>query len=189
MEEIKNDKKKKVLLVDDDATIRTTYADIFRSEGFEVVEAGDGMEGLDKAIAEMPDVIFTGIIMPKMDGFDLKDALAKNVATVNIPVLMSSHMGREEDRQKAMAMGVKDFFVVGMITPRHVLEKVRALFSSKKYHLKFDALALDAPKLAADFHLNEFRCEKCNELKIMVVEIMDANKEEFKTQFVCPECK
>ena len=189
MEEIKNDKKIKVLLIDDDVNIRTTYAEIFKTEGFLVVEAGDGMEGFDKAIAEKPDVIFTGIIMPKMDGFALKDALAKNVATVNIPVLMSSHMGREEDRKKAMEMGVKEFFVAGMITPKKVVENIRALFSLKKYHLKFDVTALDAPKLAADFHLEGFACGKCNQPKNMVVEVLDVNNKEFKVRFVCLDCK
>ncbi len=184
-----NKEKIKVLLVDDDATIRTTYADVFRSEGFEVVEAVDGIEGLNKAMTEMPDVIFTGIIMPKMDGFAMKDALAKNVSTVNIPVLMSSHMGREEDRKKAIEMGVKEFFVAGMVTPRKVIENIRALFNTKKYHLKFDAAALDAPKLSADFHLDEFVCAKCYQQKMMELEISDVNKKEFRAQFICPDCK
>lgn len=190
MEENKNDKKIKVLIVDDDEPIRLNYAEIFGNEGFEVVEAVDGMEGLNKAISEKPDIIFTGIIMPKMDGFALKDALAKNVATVNIPVMMSSHMGREEDRKKALGLGVKEFFVIGMITPKKVVEEIHAMFSAKKYQLAFNAAALDAAKLAADFHFeNDFNCDKCNKPRVISLEISDVIKKEFKARFVCPECK
>jgi len=189
MEENKKDKKIKVLIVDDDEPIRLNYAEIFKLEGFDVIEAVDGMDGLNKAISEKPDVIFTGIIMPKMDGFAMKDALAKNVATVNIPVMMSSHMGREEDRKKALELGVKEFFVIGMITPKKVVEEIRAMFSNKKYNLNFNAAALDAAKLAADFHFeNNFNCEKCNKQRIISLEISDINKKEFKTRFICPEC-
>ena len=190
MEENKNGKKTKVLIVDDDAPIRMTYVDVFKAEGFEVIEAEDGLEGLNKAIAEKPDVIFTGIIMPKMDGFALKDALAKNVVTVNIPVLMSSHMGREEDRKKALSMGVKEFFVLGMIRPKKVVEEIRSMFSAKKYHLSFNSVALDAPRLEADFHFEkDFKCERCNAQRILSLEITDVIKKEFKARFICPDCK
>lgn len=190
MEENKNKKDLKVLIVDDDEPIRVTYAEVFAAEGFKVVEAVDGIDGLNKAIAEVPDIILTGIIMPKMDGFALKDALAKNVATANIPVLMSSHMGREEDRKKAIEIGVKEFFVLGMITPKKVVEEIRAMFSAKKYHLNFSATALDAPKLEADFHFeNGFVCDKCSKQRVISLDVSDVSKKEFKARFVCPECK
>ena len=67
----------KILLVDDDETIRGMYDDIFKKEGFEVFEAIDGVDGLDKATKNIPDVIFTGIVMPTMDGFQLMEALKK----------------------------------------------------------------------------------------------------------------
>jgi len=189
MEENKSGKKIKILIVDDEP-IRTTYSDVFKAEGFEVIEATDGVEGLNKAIAEVPDVILTGIIMPKMDGFALKDALVKNVSTANIPVLMSSHMGREEDRKKAIEIGVKEFFVLGMITPKKVVEEIHSMFSAKKYHLNFNAAALDASRLESDFHFeNGFVCEKCGKQRIISLEIADVIKKEFKARFICPECK
>lgn len=97
MEDIikKTNKTKKILLVDDDEMIRGIYSEVFRNNGFEVEEARDGLEGLEKARSIIPDIIFTGIIMPKMEGFDLMEALKKNVATSQIPVFISSHLGRE----------------------------------------------------------------------------------------------
>lgn len=184
------DRKIKVLVVDDDDPIRMNYADIFKSGGFEVIEALDGLDGLNKASTEAPDVIFTGIIMPKLDGFSMKDALAKNVATANIPVMMLSHMGREEDRKKAIEMGVKEFFVLGMITPNDLLEKINALFNSRKYNLNFNPEALDAQKIVDDFHLKPgFQCEKCGKQKVLSLESSDVINNEFKARFVCPNCK
>ena len=190
MDTNKDEKKIKILVVDDDEAIRLTYADIFRSEGFIVAEAMDGLDGLEKAGSESPDIIFTGIIMPRMDGFSMKDALAKNVATANIPVLMLSHMGREEDRKRAIEMGVKEFFVLGMITPNNVVEEIRSMFNNKKYHISFHSDVLDAPKLAEDFHFESgFQCEKCFKQKILSLEISDIARNEFKARFICLDCK
>jgi DNA-binding response OmpR family regulator len=186
-----DNEKIKVLLVDDDDNLRTIYADVFRREGFDVVEANDGVDGLDKATRENPNVIFTGIIMPRMDGFSLKDALAKNVSTAEIPVLMLSHMGREEDRKKASESGIREFIVQGMISPNQVVEKVRAMFGSGEYHLQFDSLELDAPRLAGDFHFNpKFECPECMNSKLILnLEIIDVEKKHFKARFMCPKCK
>ena len=182
-------KKTKVLLVDDDETVRSIYVDVFKREGFEIIEARDGVEGLDKATREVPDVIFSGIIMPRMDGFALKDALTKNVATANIPMLMLSHMGREEDRKKAYSLGVKDFIVQGMTTPKQVVEKINAMFGSGYYNLKFNPASPDASRLAADLRVNpSFRCETCQGDLVLSLKIINPERQELSAKFVCPNC-
>lgn len=184
-----NNKKVKILLVDDDEAVRGIYTDVFQREGFEVIEAKDGVEGLDKATKEIPDVVFTGIIMPRMDGFGLKDALVKNVNTVKIPVFMLSHMGREEDRKKAYERGIKDFIIQGMITPKQVVEKVNAIFGTREYRLRFSVADLDASKLAGDLHFNQnFKCQACQEDMVMALKILDAEKHELSARFICSNC-
>jgi two-component system chemotaxis response regulator CheY len=185
------DKKIKILLVDDDEAIRTTYAEVFRREGYIVTEALDGLDGLDKATKDVPDIIFTGIIMPRMDGFALKEELAKNVATASVPVLMSSHMGREEDRKRAMEMGVKDFIVSGIVSPREVVARVKVMVgnSAKGYRLKFNSTELDAPELDEDLKLNNFQCPDCGTEMNLLLTVMDIEKREFRAGFVCPKCQ
>ena len=126
------DKKIKILVVEDDKNLRNMYANVFRESGFEVTEAEDGIEGLDRATVENPDVIFTGIMMPRMDGFSMIESLRKNVATAETPILISSHMGREEDRQKANTLGVRFFVIKGYITPKELVEKVIELIKKEK---------------------------------------------------------
>jgi PleD family two-component response regulator len=183
------EKKYKILIVDDDADLRSIYAEVFKTEGFKVMEAQDGLDGIDKAIANVPDVILTGIIMPKMDGFGLKDALSKNVATSHIPVVMSSHMGREEDRKKAEEVEVKDFFVAGMVTPKEVVARVLNLFSLVKYELKLNINAGDVSSLTKDLNLKtDFSCSNCGEDLVLNIEIVDRERREFKGRILCPRC-
>jgi len=183
-------KKLKVLLVDDDEMIRGMYATVFRNEDFEVSEARDGSEGLNKAIKENPDIVFTGIVMPTMDGFQLMEMLSKNVVTSKIPVFISSHLGREEDQRKAKELGAKDFFVRGMYTPNEVVSKIKAMLdASSEYRLKFDPKELDAQNLFIDMHIDkEAKCQKCGKELILLLRANGANKQEFQASFICPEC-
>jgi len=177
------------LIVDDDENIKAIYKDIFEREGFEVLEASDGMEGLEKAMKGIPDIIFTGIIMPRMDGFSLKEELSKNVATAGIPVFMSSHMGRTEDREKASQVGVKDFFVVGMITPKEVVARMRTFMEGNGYKVKIHRTEADAFRLAKDMGLgNGFTCPVCGEDMILELNATDLAKKEFSGRFLCPKC-
>ncbi len=118
---------KKILVADDDFEQRNLYVELFRDKGFSVISANDGLEALDKALKEKPDLIFTGIVMPRMDGFELIRNLRSNVATAKTPVVMFSHLGREEDRQKAMALSGVDFMVKGYDTPSAIFQKVQHL--------------------------------------------------------------
>lgn len=183
-------KNKKILLVDDDEPTRQMYSDLFKGAGFEVIEAIDGLEGLEKAVKESPSVIFTGIIMPRMDGFTMMESLKKNIATSNIPVIISSHMGREEDRQKANVLGVRDFIVRDFTTPKKVLEKIKSIFmEEKEYRLEIDTYSMDAQKLAQDLGLNNnFQCMECDERLIFKVISKSNNAEGMEARLICPSC-
>jgi len=175
----------KILIVEDDEGTREIYAHVFKKEGFEVIEAVDGTDGLDKAIKNIPDVVFSGIMMPGMNGFELFEALKKNADTIQIPFVISSHMGRPEDQQKSKDLGIKDFILRNYVTPVEVVQRIKAVANAKKYKIKFDAGALDAPKLAADLHLpNQFKCPKCGTEMIMEV----FKKNELTDDFICPNC-
>ena len=121
---------KKILVADDDFEQRDLYLELFRANGFAVVSADDGLEALEKALKEKPDLVFTGIVMPRMDGFELIHNLRNNVVTANIPVVMFSHLGREEDKEKARALSHVDFMVKGYDSPAVILKKIKALLTA-----------------------------------------------------------
>lgn len=120
------------MVVDDDASQRDLYIDIFKTQGLEVFSASDGLEGLDVALKEKPDLVFTGIIMPRMDGFEFVRNLRANVVTAKVPVLMFSHLGREEDREKAKKLTDVTFLVKGLDRPKDISKKVEELLGSSK---------------------------------------------------------
>lgn len=183
--------KKKILLVDDDGLLREMYAEIFQNANFEVIQAFDGLDGLDKATLEIPDVIFTGIIMPRMDGFDMMEALKKTVMTASIPIVISSHMGRGEDQIRANALGAKDFIVRGTTRPVEVVERINSLFlePGKQYKLEFNPFALDAQKIAKDLNFDaNFLCLDCKEKLVLDMKLKDPKTRLFETRFYCPKC-
>jgi len=182
-------KKTKILIIDDDDSVRGIYVDIFKKEGFEVEEAIDGLEGLDKATKNIPDVVFTGIVMPRMDGFGLIEALKKNVSTANIPVVISSHLGRSEDSEKAKELGVKDFIVRHMVTPKEVVERVKKILGSGDYKLKISSGELDATQLAKDLHFNEnYKCSHCGADLVLNLSVSNIENHEFTGRINCPNC-
>jgi DNA-binding response OmpR family regulator len=149
----------RILVVDDEEEVRAVYADVFREGGFEVDEARDGLEALEAVDREKPDLIFTGIMMPRMDGFTLVENLRKNVATMNIPVVFSSHLGRREDETRARELGAKDFVVKGTTGMREVVGRVKRILEMNEYFLDINPTSLDARLLARDLGIDEsFMC-------------------------------
>lgn len=177
----------KLLLVDDDTDTRELYAEVFRGAGFEVREANDGLEGLEMATAERPDVVFTGIIMPRMDGFALTQALRGNVSTASIPIAFSSHLGRQEDQKRAKELGVDDFIVRDIVTPNEAVVRIQSLISHSEYLVAFDANALDAQKLAADLRINSnFSCaENGGRQFALRLKMRNAATRNFEAELVC----
>ncbi len=120
-----NKETKKILIVDDDELIRTVYANKFKEEGFEVMIAGDGTEAwalLDRGY--VPDVVFSGVLMPKMGGFELVRKMRPDPRFTAIPIVISSHRGREEDKDEAIWLGVNDFLIQGVVP---LVEAVRRI--------------------------------------------------------------
>src|SRR3989338_7297454 len=95
--------KSKIILVDDSDQKRATYSDKFKSEGFEVFEAVDGKKGLELIKEKKPDLIFTGIDMPEMDGFTMIRELKKNP---NHDQLALEPRERSANRKRARRPGI-----------------------------------------------------------------------------------
>lgn len=177
----------RILVVDDDIETREIYVEFIRTAGYEVVEAGDGLEGLEKANQLPPDLIITGIIMPRMDGFGLIEALKKNVATAHIPVVCLSHLGREEDQKRAKELGAKDFIVRDMTPPNEVLDRIREVFSTVEYLIGIDPFDFDAEKLARDLHFSpDYVCpEKEGGRLVLRLKLRDSAERRFDAELTC----
>jgi DNA-binding response OmpR family regulator len=122
----------KILLVEDDEMLHSMYTQKFTKEGYEVESAYNGAEGVRMAEETKPAIILLDIIMPKMDGFVALKKLKKNPATKDIPVILLTNLGQDEDIRKGKELGATDYFIKANHTPREVVEKVKEVLGSTK---------------------------------------------------------
>ncbi|PJF28314.1 MAG: DNA-binding response regulator [Phototrophicales bacterium] len=99
----------KVLIVEDDKTLAGNLSDNLRAEGFSVVLAADGEEGLDKLRTEHPDFIILDIMLPKLDGLSLCRIIRRDAATAHIPIIMLTARGTEVDKIVGLESGADDY--------------------------------------------------------------------------------
>ena len=140
---------KKILVVDDDDFLRSMFDAVFKQEGFEVRTANDGQEAWD-AIGSgfVPDIVFTGIIMPRMTGFDLVRKMQADPKLASIPVAISSHRGREEDKKTAKELNADDFLIKGAVPVVEVVRRIEYLLGiHKTYKIKLDRATADTEAL------------------------------------------
>ncbi len=118
-------KKVKVLIVDDDAFLSGIYATKLELEGFAVLTARDGDEGLKVALKEVPDLILLDVLMPKMDGFEVLKRLKAEAATKPIPVIMLTNLGQKEDIEKGLEEGAIDYLIKAHFVPAEAVAKIK----------------------------------------------------------------
>jgi type II secretory ATPase GspE/PulE/Tfp pilus assembly ATPase PilB-like protein/CheY-like chemotaxis protein len=98
-----------VLLVDDEEFLRRVMKDLLVREGYEVVEAGNGIEALDQTDRHAPDVIVLDLNLPGMDGYSVLAELRSRPATRNIPVVVLTAKGDEDNEVRVFELGADDF--------------------------------------------------------------------------------
>ena len=117
--------KKTVLVVEDDKYLREVLVEKLAKEGFAVIEAMDGKEGLEMTAKKKPDLVVLDIILPVMNGFDYLEARAKDAGAKGIPVIILSNLGQKEDIERGMKLGAKDYMVKAHFTPNDLIAKVK----------------------------------------------------------------
>ena len=101
--------KKKILLVDDSSTVILMEKMILSKGPYEIVTARDGVEGVAKAKSEKPDVILLDVMMPHLDGLSACAAIRADEATANIPIIMVTTRGEEQNIETAFRNGCTDY--------------------------------------------------------------------------------
>ena len=117
--------RKKILLVDDSSTVLLMEKMILSKSEYDVVTARDGVEGVEKAKNEHPDLILMDVVMPRMDGFEAVRKLREDDATKAIPVIMVTTRGELQSVETGYASGCSDY-VTKPINGLELLTKVRS---------------------------------------------------------------
>ena len=122
--------QKTILLIEDDQILLRMYTKKFENEGFDVLVATDGEEGLKilEEASPKPSIILADVMLPRMNGFEFLQECKQNEATKNIPIILLTNLGGgEQDREKGKALGAADYLVKSEITPREIIGKVNKL--------------------------------------------------------------
>ncbi len=117
----------KIMLVEDDKSLREIYGVRLLAEGYDIVSAGDGEEALAMAIKERPQLIISDVMMPKISGFDLLDILRSTTETRNIRVIMMTALSSEDQRLRGEQLGADRYLVksqVGIEDVVHVVHEI-----------------------------------------------------------------
>jgi CheY-like chemotaxis protein len=122
-----NNNNMKVLIAEDDAFLLKMYGMQLTNANFEVVQASNGDEVIKKlSEGEKPDIMLLDIIMPGKTGFDVLEYIKDKPDLRDIPVIILSNLGQDDDIQKALAAGAKDYIVKSNISQEGMLEKINA---------------------------------------------------------------
>ena len=116
----------RVLLVDDYPDARDMYGEYLEYSGYDVIQAANGMEALQRAVDDQPDIILMDLSLPVMDGWEATRRIKADPATRAIPVIALTANALVEDREKAMAAGCNDYDTKPVELPR-LLGKIGAL--------------------------------------------------------------
>lgn len=122
------DKKKKILLVEDEPDFRLSMRMRLEANGFEVIEADNGKAGLDMARTSVPDLIVLDVMLPKMDGYQVARLLKFDAKYKNIPIVMLTARTQKDDKQTGISVGA-DAYITKPFKAEELLEMMTKLLS------------------------------------------------------------
>jgi DNA-binding response OmpR family regulator len=115
---------KNVLLIEDEADIRTLYADVLAEAGFNVIQAADGGTGLTKALSEPWDIMLLDIILPGSDGVNVLKKVKATEVLKSRPVILLTNLGVDNIINECFEIGADGYLIKSEITPDKVVEEV-----------------------------------------------------------------
>ena len=118
---------KKILMIEDDPNLSETIGDIFETEGYKVVTAVDGSEGLRKVKEDKPDLLILDIMLPDMDGIEVCRYLRADPKTAHLPIIMLTARTLPEEQKIGFETGADDY-LAKPVGPSELLTRVKALF-------------------------------------------------------------
>lgn len=136
----------KILLVEDDKSLREIYGVRLLAEGYDIVSAGDGEEALAMAIKEKPQLIVSDVMMPKISGFDMLDILRSTTETRDIKVIMMTALSSDDQRARGEQLGADKYLVKSQVGIEDVVRTVHETLSDSAGSAKNNTSGSNADK-------------------------------------------
>ena len=138
MEELEEKDKKTILVVDDEKSIMELLVFNLQKEGYNTIEAYDGMTAVDKAINEKPDLILLDVMLPKLDGISVCKKIKYALNMSKIPILMISAKDTETDKIVGLEMGADDYITKPFLI-REVMARIKANLRKSEFNSSSDS--------------------------------------------------
>lgn len=120
-------KKPRVLIVEDDTFLSGMYVTKLTMERLDVSLAGDGREALRLVKQLKPDIILLDLVIPKLSGFEVLEAIRNDPATKTTPVILLTNLGEKDDVRRGFELGATDYLIKAHFLPSEVVQKVKRL--------------------------------------------------------------
>jgi DNA-binding response OmpR family regulator len=120
-----------VLIVEDDDFFRDLIHKKLKSENFDVIEAADGKKGIEAIKEKKPDIVLLDLLLPNVDGFEVLSQARANADTANIPIIILSNLGQQEDIEKGLKLGANDYLIKSQFDMVQVIDKIKTLLEKK----------------------------------------------------------
>ena len=118
---------KTILIVEDDKFLRELIAQKLVKEGYDIVEAIDGEEGIKKIKDGNPDLVLLDLILPGVDGFEVLSRMKADENLAKIPVIILSNLGQREEVERGLKLGANDYMIKAHFTPREIIDKIKTV--------------------------------------------------------------
>jgi CheY-like chemotaxis protein len=188
---------KRILVVEDTELLRRMYRDRLVQDGYEVADAPDGLAALGMIREQHFDLILLDLIMPRMGGIQVLEAVKQDPRTQSIPIVVLTNLGEEETIERAVSLGAVDYLIKSETRPADVAEKVKlvleAFVAAGEKEAAFvvypDPSRGDIDALVQNAALKRrLWCPACeNELALELVP--DPKRAGwYEARFVCPSC-
>lgn len=188
---------KRILVVEDTELLRRMYRDRLAQDGYDVVDAPDGLAALSVIRNEHFDLILLDLIMPRMGGIQVLEAVKQDPRTQAIPVVVLTNLGEEDTIERAVSLGAVDYLIKNETRPADVAEKVKLVLESfgvgeapaESFILYADPSRGDVDRIVQHAQLKRrLWCPACeNELALELVP--DPKRAGwYAAHFICPSC-
>ena len=119
---------KKILFIEDEMRLQEALGAKLKAEGYEILAAMDGKSGLEIAEKEKPDLILLDLILPKMDGFHVLEAIKAKPSISAIPIIVLSNLENEKDIERCLSLGVRSYLAKANYSLEEIAQKISEVF-------------------------------------------------------------
>jgi two-component system, OmpR family, alkaline phosphatase synthesis response regulator PhoP len=122
----------KILIVEDEEILLTALSEELKQEGFQVVGAKDGVEGVEKAQSEKPHLVLLDLVMPRLDGIGALKEMKNNPEIKDIPVVILTNLSDYDKISDALSLGAMDYLVKANYRLEELVNKIKTVLERKE---------------------------------------------------------